>query len=95
MGLKNGLYIFLIRQFFRNIPKELEEAAYTYEQKIYASDIDYNRHVNNIHYVRYMLNALQCSFWEKARIREGESTSGCLHPFSGRDDSSHHQPVQN
>ena len=28
MGLKNGLYIFLIRQFFRNIPYELEEAAY-------------------------------------------------------------------
>lgn len=28
MGLKNGLYIFIIRQFFRNIPKELEEAAY-------------------------------------------------------------------
>jgi len=28
MGLKNGLYIYLIRQFFRGIPKELEEAAY-------------------------------------------------------------------
>ena len=28
MGLKNGLYVYLIRQFFRNIPKELEEAAY-------------------------------------------------------------------
>ncbi len=28
MGLKNGLYIFMIRQFFRNIPKEIEEAAY-------------------------------------------------------------------
>ncbi len=28
MGLKNGLYIFMIRQFFRTIPKELEEAAY-------------------------------------------------------------------
>ena len=28
MGLKNGLYIFMIRQFFRNIPKELDEAAY-------------------------------------------------------------------
>jgi multiple sugar transport system permease protein len=28
MGLKSGLYIYLIRQFFRNIPKELEEAAY-------------------------------------------------------------------
>ena len=28
MGLKNGLYIYLIRQFFRNIPIDLEEAAY-------------------------------------------------------------------
>lgn len=28
MGLKNGLYIFLFRQLFRNMPKELEEAAY-------------------------------------------------------------------
>ncbi|MDQ8734507.1 carbohydrate ABC transporter permease [Paenibacillus sp. LHD-38] len=27
-GLKNGLYIFIFRQFFRAIPKELEEAAY-------------------------------------------------------------------
>ncbi len=28
MGLKGGLYIFLLRQFFESIPKELEEAAY-------------------------------------------------------------------
>ena len=28
MGLKSGLYIFMLRQFFRGIPKELEEAAY-------------------------------------------------------------------
>ena len=28
MGLKNGLYIYMIRQFFRNIPYDLEEAAY-------------------------------------------------------------------
>jgi multiple sugar transport system permease protein len=28
MGLKSGLYIYLIRQYFRGIPKELEEAAY-------------------------------------------------------------------
>ena len=28
MGLKNGLYIYMIRQFFRNLPMELEEAAY-------------------------------------------------------------------
>ncbi len=28
MGLKNGLYIYMTRQYFRNIPKEMEEAAY-------------------------------------------------------------------
>lgn len=28
MGLKNGLYIFMIRQFFKSFPIELEEAAY-------------------------------------------------------------------
>jgi len=28
MGLKNGLYIYMLRQFFRNQPVELEEAAY-------------------------------------------------------------------
>ncbi|AZN42174.1 carbohydrate ABC transporter permease [Paenibacillus albus] len=27
MGLKNGLYIYIFRQFFRGIPKEVEEAA--------------------------------------------------------------------
>ena len=27
MGLRSGLFIYMFRQFFRNIPKELEEAA--------------------------------------------------------------------
>ncbi len=27
MGIKNGIFIFLFRQFFRNLPKELEEAG--------------------------------------------------------------------
>jgi len=27
-GLKNGLYIYLMRQFFKGMPKELEESAY-------------------------------------------------------------------
>ena len=28
MGLKNGLYIYMVRQYFRTIPYDLEEAAY-------------------------------------------------------------------
>lgn len=28
MGFKNGIYIFLFRQFYKGIPEELEEAAY-------------------------------------------------------------------
>lgn len=28
LGIRNGLYIFMMRQFLRNLPRELEEAAY-------------------------------------------------------------------
>ncbi len=28
MGLKNGLYVYMIRQYFRGVPKSLEDAAY-------------------------------------------------------------------
>ena len=28
LGIKNGLYVYIYRQFFRNMPGELEEAAY-------------------------------------------------------------------
>jgi multiple sugar transport system permease protein len=28
MALRSGLYIFMLRQYFRGVPKELEEAAY-------------------------------------------------------------------
>lgn len=28
MGFKSGLYIYMLRQYFRGVPKELEEAAY-------------------------------------------------------------------
>ena len=28
MGLKNGLYIYMLRQYFRSVPESLEEAAY-------------------------------------------------------------------
>jgi ABC-type glycerol-3-phosphate transport system permease component len=28
MGLRNGLFIFMLRQYFRNMPKELEESAW-------------------------------------------------------------------
>ncbi len=28
LGMKNGLYIYMMRQFFRGMPKELEESAY-------------------------------------------------------------------
>lgn len=28
LGIKNGLYVFMFRQFFKNMPKELEDSAY-------------------------------------------------------------------
>ena len=37
VGLKNGLYIYIIRQFFRGMPKELEEAAYVDGSSIFKT----------------------------------------------------------
>ena len=34
LGWKNGLYIYMLRQYFRGVPKELEEAAYVDGAKV-------------------------------------------------------------
>lgn len=37
LGLKNGLFIYLMRQFFKGMPKELEEAAYIDGSGVYST----------------------------------------------------------
>lgn len=37
LGLRNGLYIYLMRQFFKGMPKELEEAAYIDGHGVYKT----------------------------------------------------------
>ena len=37
MGIKNGLFIYMLRQFFRGMPNELEEAAYVDGYGVYRT----------------------------------------------------------
>ena len=36
MGLKDGLYIYMLRQYFKNVPESLEEAAYVWTDLFYS-----------------------------------------------------------
>ncbi|MBR2282247.1 MAG: hypothetical protein IJ863_06470 [Spirochaetales bacterium] len=58
-------------RFFR-IKEELGEQDLVYTDHFRLSDIDYSNHVNNVVYVRYVLNALNPSFFESRRIVDFE-----------------------
>lgn len=57
---------------FRKLNEEFSEDEKVYEQKIYSTDIDYSRHMNNVFYVKYVLNTLPSSFFENNEITDFE-----------------------
>ena len=58
-------------RFFR-IKEELGEEDLVYTDHFRLSDIDYSNHVNNVVYVRYVLNALTPEFFSSRRIVDFE-----------------------
>lgn len=51
---------------------EFSENDFCYEQEALLSDIDYSKHVNNIAYVRYLLNTLSSEFFDKIVLKDFE-----------------------
>ena len=62
----------LTQDGYLKLDVEFTEDDFAYEQKIYSQDIDYSRHVNNAIYVRYIMNALSCDFFNKNKITDFE-----------------------
>lgn len=62
----------LTQDGYLKLDVEFTEDDFAYEQKIYSQDIDYSRHVNNAIYVRYIMNALPCDFFNKNKITDFE-----------------------
>ena len=51
---------------------KFEEIDKVYEQKVLASDIDFNNHVNNVKYIKYLMNAFSSDFWIEHEICDFE-----------------------
>lgn len=57
---------------YARLKEEFSEKDFIYNQKIYSSDIDFSKHTNNVSYVKYLVNTLPCSFFEKNTITDFE-----------------------
>lgn len=49
-----------------------DENDFVYEQKVYSQDIDFSNHVNNVAYVRFIMNALTNDYIESIKITDAE-----------------------
>ncbi|MBR3281620.1 MAG: hypothetical protein IKI57_07310 [Clostridia bacterium] len=49
-----------------------DEEDFVYEQKAYSQDIDYSNHVNNVAYIRFMMNALTNDYIDSIKITDAE-----------------------
>lgn len=57
---------------YLKLKEEFLDTDKVYEQKIYSSDIDFSYHTNNVVYVRYILNSLNCDFLDNCIITDIE-----------------------
>lgn len=55
---------------FRRKKGSLDETCLAYRHVIRSTDTDFNGHMNNVSYVRLLLDAFPSSFWDQNLIRE-------------------------
>lgn len=51
---------------------DFSEDDFYYEQEAFLPDIDNSKHVNNIAYIRYILNTLSSDFYDKIKLKDFE-----------------------
>jgi len=56
------------KETFSKIKEEFSDSNYIYKQKVYAPDIDFSHHTNNVIYVRYLLNTLSSEYLKDKEI---------------------------
>ena len=57
---------------YLTLKEDFSEKDYIYQQKIFSSDIDYSNHTNNVSYIKFIVNALPCKFFEENQITDFE-----------------------
>lgn len=62
----------IFQEPYQILKDEFSEEDYVYKQKIFSSDIDFSRHTNNVSYVKYIVNTLNCKFFEDNKITDVE-----------------------
>lgn len=57
---------------YSKLIEDFSEVDKVYEQVVYSTDIDYSKHMNNVFYVRYIMNSLSCDFLSNNKITDFE-----------------------
>ena len=62
----------LFERNYQRLNDTFDENDFVYEQKIYSQDIDFSKHVNNVIYVRFIMNSLSNDFLDNIDITDLE-----------------------
>ncbi|MBR3133320.1 MAG: hypothetical protein IKG42_04575 [Clostridia bacterium] len=62
----------LIDNSFKRLKRDFTQDDLIYETRAYVTDLDYNEHVNNAIYIRYILNCFNLEFLKKNVVKEFE-----------------------
>ena len=62
----------LISREYSKLNDSFDENDFVYEQKAFSQDIDYSNHVNNVAYVRLIMNSLTNDYIESIKITDVE-----------------------
>lgn len=62
----------IVNTGYLKLNDDFSENDFCYEQEVFLPDIDNSKHVNNISYIRYILNTLSSDFYDKIKLKDFE-----------------------
>ena len=57
---------------YAKLHDKFDENDFVYEQKVYSQDIDFSNHVNNVAYIRFIMNSLSNDYIDSINITDVE-----------------------